>query len=115
RRWVLRGCISKRFTPSVAFAWSHETRLSVDSLRSQLFRRGRLRFILRTAGLHPPKQGSTRASTPRSPRTSAGCYDGDFVPPSAGLAPASHRELAGRAVTGGCTGHSATLARLLLL
>src|SRR6266568_6662748 len=30
---------------------------------------------------------------PRSPRTSAGYYKGDLVPPLAGLAPASRREL----------------------
>src|SRR6266849_4149508 len=56
---VLRGCLSKIFTPSVAFAWIHETRRPVCSSRSPFFRRGRLRFMLRTAGLHPPKEGST--------------------------------------------------------
>src|SRR6266849_5052313 len=43
-----------------------------------------------------PKRARPRASTPRSPQTSAGCYKGDLVPPLAGLAPASHRELSGR-------------------
>src|SRR5262245_42092829 len=40
-----------------------------------------------------PTRVRPRASTPRSPRTPAGCYNGDSVPPLAGLAPASHREL----------------------
>src|SRR5206468_825673 len=40
-----------------------------------------------------PKRARPRAPTPRSPQTPAGCYEGDLVPPSAGLAPASHREL----------------------
>ena len=39
-----------------------------------------------------------RASTPRSPRTPAGCYKGGLVPPLAGLSPASHRELTGRTI-----------------
>jgi hypothetical protein len=61
------------------------------------FRRGRLRFMLRTAGLHLPwRKARPRASTPRSPQTPAGCYKGALVPPSAGLPPASHRELSGR-------------------
>jgi hypothetical protein len=59
RRWVPRGCISKSLTPSMAFVRGSETRLPVDSLRSQNFRRGRLRFMLWTAGLHPPEEGST--------------------------------------------------------
>ena len=50
--------------------------------------------MLRTAGLHlPSRKARPRASTPRSPRTPAGYYKGDLVPPSAGLPPASHREL----------------------
>src|SRR5206468_606490 len=44
-----------------------------------------------------PKRARPRASTLRSPQTSAGCYKGVLVPPLAGLPPASHRELAGRA------------------
>jgi hypothetical protein len=96
RRWVLRGCLSKVFTPSMAFAWIHEARLPVGSLRSPNSRRGRLCFMLRTAGLHPPsRRARPRASTPRSPRTPAGCYKGALVPPLAGLTPASHRELPG--------------------
>ena len=43
----------------------------------------------------PIRKARPRASTPRSPRTSAGCYEGALVPPSAGLPPASHRELPG--------------------
>jgi len=43
----------------MAFVKGSETRLPVDSLRSQNFRRGRLRFMLWTAGLHPPEEGST--------------------------------------------------------
>jgi hypothetical protein len=50
--------------------------------------------MLRTAGLHPPyRKARPCASTPRSPQTPAGYYEGDLVPPSAGLPPASHREL----------------------
>jgi len=60
RRWVLRGCLSKLFTPSLAFVSPSRTRLPVGSLRSREFRRGRLRFMLRTAGLHlPDSEGST--------------------------------------------------------
>jgi hypothetical protein len=39
-----------------------------------------------------PRRVRPRATTPRSPRTPAGCYKGALVPPSAGLAPASRRE-----------------------
>ncbi len=94
RRWVLRGCCSKFCTPSLAFVRGDGTRLPVAPLPGVVLRRGRLRFMLRTAGLHPPKwRARPRASTPRSPQTSAGYYKGDLVPPLAGLAPASHREL----------------------
>src|SRR5262249_51895691 len=73
--------------------------LPVGLLAEGGYRRGRLRFMLRTAGLHLPlRKARPRASTPRSPRTSAGYYKGDLVPPLAGLPPASHRELSG------CTG-----------
>ena len=64
------------------------------SLRSGVSRRGRLRFMLRTAGLHLPCwKARPRASTPRSPQTPAGYYKGALVPPLTGLPPASHREL----------------------
>src|SRR5262245_6239700 len=55
-----------------------------------------------------PKRARPRASAPRSLRTPAGYYKGDLVPPLAGLAPASHRELSGRTVTGGCTSRGTT-------
>ncbi len=44
-----------------------------------------------------PRRARPCVSTPRSLRTPAGCYKGALVPPLAGLAPASHRELAGHA------------------
>jgi hypothetical protein len=67
-------------------------------LAEKTSRRGRLRFILRTAGLHPPKwRARPHASTPRSPCTSVGCYKGDLAPPLAGLPPASRCGLTGRA------------------
>ena len=96
RRWVLRGCCSKLFTPSLAFVCSPETRLPVGLLTEGRSRRGRFRFMLRTAGLHLPiRKARPRASTPRSPQTPAGYYKGVLVPPLAGLPPASHRELPG--------------------
>jgi len=55
---VLRCCASKLFTPSVAFAHSTQARLPVGPFRAPS-RRGRLRFMLRTGGLHLPKEGST--------------------------------------------------------
>ena len=111
RHRVLRCCISKFFTPSMAFAHGHQARLPVGPFRGKSSRRGRLRFMLRTRGLHSPIEpapGSWGSSTPRvdaqslpprrrgSPRTPAGCYRGGLVPPLAGLSPASLRELPGR-------------------
>jgi hypothetical protein len=49
--------------------------------------------MLWTASLHPPEEGLTSRYTPRSPRMPTGCHVGALVPPLAGLAPASHREL----------------------
>ena len=103
RRRVLRGCISKRFTPSMAFAHHDQARLPLGPSRGGISsRRGRLRFMLRTGGLHPPspRRARPRASTPRSLRTLAGCYKGGLAPPLTGLAPASRCELAGRTVLG---------------
>ena len=97
-RRVLRGCTSKFLTPFRGLRPPTRARLPVGPLRGNVWRRGRLRFMLRTGELHPPEEGSTRASTPRSPRTPAACYKGALVPPLAGLPPASHRELPGRAV-----------------
>ena len=55
RRRVLRGCISKRFTPSLAFAHRSQARLPVGPPRGgRSSRRGRLRLMLRTGELHPP-------------------------------------------------------------
>src|SRR6266851_3192557 len=50
-----------------------------------------------------PRRARPRATPPRSPRTPAGYCEGDLVPPSTGLAPASHRELAGRDLTSDCS------------
>ena len=103
RRGVPRGCTSKRFAPSLAFAHPLRARLPVGPLAGQTSRRGRLRFMLRTGGLHPSRgRARPRASTPGSPLTPAGCYKGGLVPPLAGLAPASRRELPGRTVTRLC-------------
>ena len=50
RREVLRGCASRLFTPSVAFALTAGARLLlVPTMRWVCSRRGRLRFMLRTA------------------------------------------------------------------
>src|SRR3954453_9068850 len=57
RRRVLGGCASKGFTPSLAFAYLHQARLPVGPLRGCTLRRGRLRSMLRTGGLHPPNGG----------------------------------------------------------
>src|SRR3990172_9485581 len=54
RHRVLRCCISKFFTPSMAFAHGHQARLPVGPFRGKSLRRGRLRFMLRTGGLHSP-------------------------------------------------------------
>jgi len=54
RHRVLRCCISKFFTPSMAFAHGHQARLPVGPFRGKSLRRGRLRFMLRTRGLHSP-------------------------------------------------------------
>jgi len=43
----------------MAFAQFHGARLPVGLLRGLRSRRGRLRFMLRTGGLHPPKADST--------------------------------------------------------
>lgn len=79
--------------------WPSPMRNRLGSLLAPLgtpLRRGRLRFMLRAGGLHTLLlRARSRVSTPRSPRTPAGCYKGGLVPPSAGLSPASHRELPG--------------------
>jgi hypothetical protein len=59
RRRVPRGCISKLFAPSMAFALLPRARLPVGPSRGNVWRRGRLRFMLRTGELHPPEEGST--------------------------------------------------------
>jgi hypothetical protein len=61
RRRVLRGCASQLFTPSMAFAQRHEARLPVGPALADgaSSRRGRLRFMLRTGGLHRPSAGWT--------------------------------------------------------
>jgi len=51
--------LPKFFTPSMAFTVSTQARLPVGPLRGNSFRRGRLRFMLRTGELHPPKEGLT--------------------------------------------------------
>lgn len=59
-RRVLRGCISKLFTPSLAFARKLQARLPVvPPLGRSFFRRGRFHVMLRTGGLHPPEEGLT--------------------------------------------------------
>ena len=59
RRRVLRGCTFKFCTPSMAFATECQARLPVVPLRGECYRRGRLRLMLQTGELHPPKEGST--------------------------------------------------------
>ena len=62
RREVLRGCASRLFTPSVAFALTAGARLLlVPTMRWVCSRRGRLRFMLRTAWSLPLKGFRHRA------------------------------------------------------
>ena len=62
RREVLRGCASRLFTPSMAFALTAGARLLlVPTMRWVCSRRGRLRFMLRTAWSLPLKGFRHRA------------------------------------------------------
>jgi hypothetical protein len=88
RRRVHRGCISKFLTPSMAFATECQARLPVGPLRGECFRRGRLRLMLRTGELHPPKEGST-------PR-----YDAQVSPNAGGLLQRCLGTSSGRTSTG---------------
>jgi hypothetical protein len=54
RRGVPQRCISRIFTPSMAFAVILPARLPLAPLTGLGLRRGRLRFMLRTARLLPP-------------------------------------------------------------
>jgi hypothetical protein len=96
RRRVPRCCTSKLFTPSVAFAHTIQARLPVVPLLGQISRRGRLRFMLRTGGLHSPFESSTPRFDAQVSPYAGGLLRRVLVPPSAGLSPASHRELPGR-------------------
>ena len=59
-------------------------------------RRGRLRLMLRTGGLHSPYESLTpRFDVQLSPNT-GGLLRRVLAPPSTGLSPASHRGLSGR-------------------
>ena len=63
-----RAARPKHFTPSMAFARSYQARLPVGPLQGNLLRRGRFHFMLRTGGLHPPREGLTpRFDAPVSP------------------------------------------------
>ena len=62
RREVLRGCASRLFSPSMAFALTAGARLLlVPTMRWVCSRRGRLRFMLRTAWSLPLKGFRHRA------------------------------------------------------
>ena len=62
RQEVLRGCASRLFTPSMAFALTAGARLLlVPTMRWVCSRRGRLRFMLRTAWSLPLKGFRHRA------------------------------------------------------
>ena len=98
RRRVPRCCISKLFTPSMAFAKSHQARLPVDPLQGNLSRRGRLRFMLRTGGLHSPFESSTPRFDAQVSPAAGGLLRRVLAPPSAELSPASHRGLSGACI-----------------
>ena len=91
------GLHSKLFTPSMAFASTGQARLPVGPLRVVIHDAAGFASCCGPLACTLPKRARPRAPTPRSPRTPAGYYKGDLVPPLAGLAPASHRELAGHA------------------
>ena len=93
RRRVPRGCASKFFTPSMAFALSSRARLPVVPSRGLISDAAGFTSCCGLVSCTLPKRARPRATTPRSPRTPAGYYEGALVPPSAGLPPASHREL----------------------
>jgi hypothetical protein len=97
RRRVLRGCISKSFTSSVAFALCAQARLPVASLRRKLHDAAGFVSYCGPLACTLPWRARPHASTPRSPCTSVGCYKGDLAPPLAGLPPASRCGLTGRA------------------
>src|SRR6266540_5624862 len=92
RRRVLRGCISKHFTPSVAFAHSTQARLPVGPLQGLL--------STRQASLHAAdwwvapslKEGSTPRFDARISPNAGGLLQRDLAPPPTGLAPVSRRE-----------------------
>ena len=92
RRRVLRGCISKRFTPSMAFAPSCQARLPVAPLRALHFDAADFASYCGLVGCTFLKEGSTHASTTGSLRTSVGRYRGCLAPPLTGFAPVSRRE-----------------------
>ena len=92
RRRVLRGCISKRFTPSMAFAHSTQARLPVGPLRGLLTTRQASLYAADWWVAPSLKKARPHASTLGSLRTPVGCYRGCLAPPLTGLAPVSRRE-----------------------
>jgi hypothetical protein len=97
RRRVLRGCTSKRFTPSMAFAPSCQARLPVAPLRAFHFDAADFASCCGLVGCTFLKEGSTKkarphASTLGSLRTPVGCYRGCLAPPLTGPTPVSRRE-----------------------
>jgi len=97
RRRVPRGCASKFFTPSMAFTLGSRAQLPVVPSRGLISDAAGFALCCGLVSCTLPKRARPRAPPPRSPRTPAGYYKGALVPPLAGLAPATHRELAGRA------------------
>src|SRR6266516_438529 len=94
RRGVLRGCISKRFTPSLAFASALQARLPGAPLtRDPSFDAADFAACYGPLGCTSPPEARPRASAHRALRTPAGCYKAGLVPPLAGLAPASRCKL----------------------
>jgi len=79
RRRVLRGCISKRFTPSVAFAHSTQARLPVGPLRGLLTTRQASLYAADWWVAPSLKKARPHASTPGSLRTPVGCYRGTWL------------------------------------
>ncbi len=79
RRRVLRGCISKRFTPSMAFAHSTQARLPVGPLRGLLSTRQASLYAADWWVAPSLKKARPHASTPGSLRTPVGCYRGTWL------------------------------------
>jgi len=78
RRRVPRCCASKLFTPSVAFAQPCQARLPAAPSRGVVLDAAGFASCCGPAVCTLLMRARPRASTPRSPQTSAGCYKGSW-------------------------------------